>query len=304
MRTLIAFLMVIWLSNMLVQAQSTLAEEKFEMDDIKEVEVRGSFCSVSVKGYSGKTLYFDGEITGSSKKDYTIGYDRDGSLLKIWVESPNNNWGYTRGQLKLRVPSGIEVIVDNSSGDVFASDLSGRNIRIEASSGSLEVEDVSNDLLLETSSGSIELTGLTNGDLKIKSSSGSQRIRNVKGNIESRSSSGRISLDNITGDIEAETSSGGIELDGFRGGLKLESTSGSLNGDEIELTSNSYFRSSSGSIDMELVNDIESLNFDLDASSGSLRVGDRKAQDRYIDRRNEGIEVKGISSSGSQRYSN
>ncbi len=147
------------------------------------------------------------------------------------------------------------------------------------------------------------LTGLK-GDLWVKYSSGDQRIRNVDGNIEGRSSSGRISLEEIDGDIVAETSSGGIELDGFKGGLKLESTSGSLKGDDVELTANSYFKSSSGSIDIELVNDIESLNFDLQASSGSLRIGDRRAQDRYIDRRKKGIEIRGISSSGSQRYDN
>ena len=283
--------------------QSDLADEKFEMEGIKEVEVRGSFCDVSVKGYSGQTLYFEGRVSGSSGRNYAIRYDRDGSFLKIWVESPRNNWGYTRGQLDLKVPSDIEVIVDNSSGDVLAEDLSGRTIKLEASSGDIEANDIGNDLDLETSSGDIELTGLK-GNLTSKSSSGDQRLRDINGDVEGRSSSGRISLEDVVGDIVAETSSGGIDLDGFRGGLKLESTSGSLDGDEIELTANSSFRSSSGSIDMELINDIESLNFDLDASSGSLRVGDRRASDRYIDRRGGGIEIKGISSSGSQRYSN
>ncbi len=303
MRTLIIILGTVTINSSLIYAQSDLAEEKFELYGIKEVEVRGSFCDVTVKGYTGQTLYFDGKISGSSGKNYSIEYDRDGSFLKIWVESPHNNWGFTRGQLNLRVPDGIEVVVDNSSGDVYASDLTGRNIRLEASSGDIEANDIGNDLLLETSSGDIELTGL-NGNLRSKSSSGDQRLRKVKGDIDGRSSSGRISLDDIVGDIVAETSSGGIELDGFKGGLKLESTSGSLNGDEIELTTNSSFRSSSGSIDMELVNEIESLNFDLDASSGSLRIGGRRAEDRYIDRQGGDIEIKGVSSSGSQRYSN
>ena len=35
-----------------------------------------------------------------------------------------------------------------------------------------------------------------------------------------------------------------------------------------------------------------------------LRVGDKKAEDRYIDKRSDGIEIKGVSSSGSQRYTN
>ncbi len=149
---------MIVLNHSLTYAQSILAEEKFEMDGIKDIEVRGSFCDVSVKGYTGQTLYFDGRIKGTSGKNYSIEYDRDGSSLKIWVEAPRNNWGYTRGQLDLRVPSGIEVNVDNSSGDVYASDLSGSSIKIESSLGDREVNDIGNDLLLETSSGDIELT--------------------------------------------------------------------------------------------------------------------------------------------------
>ena len=55
---------------------------------------------------------------------------------------------------------------------------------------------------------------------------------------------------------------------------------------------------------MELLNDLSTLDFDLQASSGSLRVGDQRAEDRYIDKRSGGIEIRGISSSGSQKYDN
>lgn len=274
------------------------------MDGIDEVEIKGRFCEVSVTGYSGSTTYFEGAITGSSRGDYTIEYDRSGSSLEIWVDSPRNNWsGSIRGELKLRVPENTLVVVDNSSGAVFANNLSTSETRLEASSGKIEAENINGDLYIETSSGSIELDGLV-GDLMVESSSGSQRITDVVGNIDGKSSSGRIRFFDIEGDIEAVTTSGGISLDNVKGGLELESSSGSLNGEEIEITADSYFKSSSGSIDMELVNDVNSLRYDLSASSGSLRVGDKRSDDRLIDRRASGPEIRGVSSSGSQRYYN
>lgn len=284
-------------------AQSLLAEEKFELDGIKEVEVRGRFCDVIIEGYNGETLYFDGVIEGRSGKRYSIETDRSGPYLRIWIESPSSSWGSINGDLKLKVPKSIDVTVDNSSGDVLASNLTGRSLTFESSSGDIEMINVASDLKVEASSGDIEIDGLV-GNLEVRTSSGSQRLKQIKGDIEGRSSSGRISLRDIEGNIVAETSSGGISLDGFRGGLELESTSGNLRGDDVQLTADAYFKSSSGSISMELINDLESLSFDLKASSGALRVGSQRAEDRFIDRRSGGILIRGISSSGGQRYEN
>ena len=69
--------------------------------------------------------------------------------------------GFIDGDLKLRVPMSIDVEVDNSSGDVFASNLSGRSLSFESSSGSLEIEDINSDLFLKSSSGDIELEGFS-----------------------------------------------------------------------------------------------------------------------------------------------
>jgi len=304
MRLLIATYFFMLLCCQQLIGQTTLAEESFEMDGITEVEIKGAFCDVKVEGYgSGATLYFDGAINGLSGKSYSIEFDRSGSMLQIWVESPRSNWGSVDCNLNLKLAKTTNVTVDNSSGDVFVSDLSGKSLRFEASSGDLEIRNISADLRLETSSGDIELENLT-GELQSRSSSGDQDLSKINGDIESYSSSGTIELQDIVGDIMAETSSGGISLDDVKGGLKLESTSGSLRGDDVELTADAYFKSSSGSIDMDLVNEIESLDFDLKASSGSLRVGSRRAEDRLIDKRSGGYEITGISSSGSQRYDN
>ena len=56
--------------------------------------MNGSFCDVTVEGYNGETLYFEGIIKGRSGKRYSIEYDQSGSLLKIWVDSPRSNWGF------------------------------------------------------------------------------------------------------------------------------------------------------------------------------------------------------------------
>ena len=106
-------------------SQSLLADEKFQMDGINEVDIRGSFCEVEITGQSDQTLYFDGWIRGRSGKSYEIEYDRQGSLLKVWINSPRSSWGSIDCKLDLRIPKGIDVTVDNSSGSVRATSLGG-----------------------------------------------------------------------------------------------------------------------------------------------------------------------------------
>ena len=85
------------------------------------------------------------------------------------------------------------------------------------------------------------------------------------------------------------------------GKLDVETTSGSIRGESVSLDGDSFFESSSGSINIELDNDISSMSFDLKASSGGLRVGSNRSDDRLIIKRG-GIQITGRSSSGSQSY--
>ena len=72
MKTVITLLGVFFLIQNYTFGQSTLAEENFQMEGIKEVEVRGSFCEVIIKGHEGKTLSCIRGIDSKTKKTVEI----------------------------------------------------------------------------------------------------------------------------------------------------------------------------------------------------------------------------------------
>ncbi len=286
-------------------AQVTLSEERFDAENIEKVEIEGAFADVYIEQTSGKEIQFEGLIRGPRKYEGEIAIksNLEGSTLIIWIEQPKSTWGNIDGELKLKLPANTNILAKNGSGNMYARGLEGEEISLKCSSGNLEANDLTGNIYLRTSSGNLRASGLK-GNTSAKSSSGNLRIEELNGNLSCKSSSGRIHLSEVSNShITAVTSSGGVTLQDVEGKLDVESSSGSIRGENITLTSDSFFESSSGSINIELSNDISTMSFDLKASSGGLRVGNDRSDDRLIIKRG-GINVNGKSSSGSQYYYN
>jgi DUF4097 and DUF4098 domain-containing protein YvlB len=202
--------------------------------------------------------------------------------------------------IDISIPKNIEVTAANSSGDLKVKNLSGKSINLRASSGDVDAENLEGDLSITASSGDLTLNNLK-GDLSGRTSSGSQEFRNVTGDISTVASSGDIEIEKSNGKLDALTSSGGISLKDTEGFVTVKTSSGDIEGNNVMLNESSNFKTSSGDIDIDLKNDIESLSFYLKASSGSLRAGNNKA-DKKLLLSNGKIKIDGISSSGSQNY--
>ena len=72
------------LSLTFAQAQNTLAELKFEVQNAKEVRIKGKFCDVIIE--KGSRNYFEGIIEGrGDADDYEITSEMQGSTLYITV---------------------------------------------------------------------------------------------------------------------------------------------------------------------------------------------------------------------------
>ena len=71
----------------------------------------------------------------------------------------------------------------------------------------------------------------------------------------------------------------------------------------MELTGDAYFKATSGDVEIDFVNDLGDLSFDLTATSGNLDVGRRSGEKKlYINR--GGYKIVGVTSSGNQEYEN
>jgi len=318
-----------------VQAQDVIDQVSEKYNNITAVEVEGSFCSVSIIGGTGSDVDFKGEVLGSKKYDIKIRHNVSGGTLRVWIDRPNSLRN-VKGKLEFTVPTNTNIDVDNSSGSISVENIGQVVVALKASSGSVRARNIDSNLTAEASSGSIALADIK-GDVRAVTSSGSQKHNNIGGNLKAKassgslkvegvggeaelgtssgsqsinvignnlyakSSSGSIKISDVTGDVKASATSGGIGLSKITGAVNLSTSSGSQRGTNMKLTGNSTFKSSSGSVSMELSNDAEELSFALTASSGSLSAKGSSGRKNLVIERGP-IKITGVSSSGSQTY--
>ncbi len=284
-------------------SQNILAKAELEAENVDEVRIEGSFVDIFVN--KGERVYFKGKITGSGDEgDYRFETDIVGKTLVIRVERQRDrswkNYRITESRIDLTIVDGVKLDIDNSSGDVNVANLRASTSKIEASSGDITLRSIIANLEVETSSGDIDIDGLT-GDSEIESTSGDQDIYNSKGDIETRASSGDITISGFKGEIEVQATSGDVEIRKGVGSIRARTSSGNIDGYGIELNDNCYFDATSGDIEIDFINDLNDLSFDLTATSGDLEVGNRSGEKRMVIDRG-GIKISGTTSSGSQEY--
>jgi hypothetical protein len=285
---------------------------------ITVVDVKGAFLNVSIQGEEREDVYLTGEIKGSGDSDeFSFKYDVADGKLTVWVERPSTVLA-TNGFIDLKVPVSTEVTVLNASGSIKLNSVRAGSIKLKSSSGSILAENITGNFTCEASSGSLKLINIQgnvaaktssgsisastiDGNFTGESSSGSQKLDNINGSVETKASSGSLRIDNVKGNLSARSNSGSINLNYITGSLKITTSSGSQTGNNIMLTGNSDFKSSSGSINMQLANNEQDLRFILTSSSGSISAFGKS--DRNSLRSSTGnIIVTGYTNSGSQRY--
>jgi len=155
-------------------------------------------------------------------------------------------------------------------------------------------------LSARSTTGGIEVLG-SSGELEIGSTTGSLEIDDFEGTITASSTTGRHHYEEIIGQIDARSTTGRVEFSDVTARLRVRTSTGSQTGHDVLLTENSSFEATTGSIDMDLVNDLDDLEFDLTSTTGSLRVGDERSQRRLFFG-GSGVEVNATTSTGSQRF--
>ena len=209
---------------------------------------------------------------------------------------------------------------------------------IKSSSGGIEIKDVNINGTIKSQSGSLNINGSEADSLDIKVSSGRTTIDNVKyDSIKCDQSSGKLILQNVEADtLDVKSLSGGIDMEnvtaesivgnstsggaGFTnvnakkvnmevtsgsfkmdrceiGELTAESTSGGVKAEETKIDK-ADLDVSSGGINFNLIGDVNDYDFDLNVSSGSVRVNDEKKDGDYILINGKDKKIKAESSSG------
>ena len=120
-----------------------------------------------------------------------------------------------RIDLTVLVPRGMAVEIDDSSGDLVVSGSG--DLRIEDSSGSVDVSDIDGDVDIDDGSGGLEVESIA-GSLSVDDGSGSVYIADVGGDVRVSDGSGSIDVRGVGGDFVAWSyGSGGIRHSGVEG---------------------------------------------------------------------------------------
>lgn len=239
------------------------------------------FSSVEIEARTGGTSLVLERV--GVPGSIVIELERQGNTLRVvqrreWIPLPVRN----PGKVIISVPDGTVARLSTTSGGVSLEGLSAKA------------------LVISTTSGGAEISGCE-GKLEVSATSGSVSIRRHDGSFELASTSGHIGLDSVKGSGVVKTTSGGATLDRVEGRLACQATSGSIDGRELELTGDSSFSTTSGSIDLGLQNTAKDLRFELSATSGALLAGDWRGS-RLLGAGSGPILVAGSSTSGSQTY--
>lgn len=120
-------------------------------------------------------------------------------------------------QLEVRIPIEFtgEIILDGSSGDVLGENLQTHNIRVNGSSGKVELDflQFKSNIDVNTTSGNINVClneDEPNATLHLKSSSGRHSVGFALKNVQQSRKETRGTTGNATYEIKLETSSGNI----------------------------------------------------------------------------------------------
>jgi lia operon protein LiaG len=284
----------------------------------KAVLVEGAFCDVSAAGGSEQGV----KVGVTIEDEYTaVYYEMKGDTLHVWVERDwdlFSGWPVGVNSLEFSLPAGTTYTVKNSSGKVELHSHQADAIRLAASSGSILARECAGALTLSSSSGEIKLMK-AEGDVTSHTTSGAQQLEQVRGAVTCRSSSGSLELSDIEGDVDAQTTSGAVtvtrikgravrihstsgrqRLESVSGALDLTCSSGEIAGEKITLSGDSSFHTTSGEINLELMNR-EDCSFTLRSASGSLAVAEERARKKLIIPEGS-IMVKATSASGSIRF--
>ena len=171
--------------------------------------------------YPSDRVVYEGMGRGSStelsvRDDGTFGGDDEyrhknrGGRVRI---SGSGTGLEAHANLVISVPEGKSVSVNLGVGDITASNVNG-NLRLDTSSGRVDVTGTTGDLGVDTGSGDVKVTRVSGSAISIDTGSGEVNGTGVKAPaLDVDTGSGDVSLSEVTSeDVSIDTGSGSVNL--------------------------------------------------------------------------------------------
>ena len=145
------------------------------------------------------------------------------AVLKAYFEHKAWTFGDSPSvQLVVQMPDNLNLAVEDGSGSLQISDVSG-NIEVEDGSGSITMTNVGGEIEIDDGSGSISVEGV-GGDISIDDGSGGIRVQGVAGSVIIDDGSGSINVSDVEKDlIIVDDGSGGLNFSDIKGRVEKDS---------------------------------------------------------------------------------
>ncbi len=161
-------------------------------------------------------------------EDLQITLERHGGNFELATHYPDQgrrgNWrgnDYARIDLTVEVPLDMAVDLEDSSGSMEVSGTG--DLRIDDSSGEIDVHDVNGAVRIDDSSGGIDVRDVS-GDVEVDDGSGGIDLSDIGGTVRLRDGSGSISAVAVQGNVVVDDDgSGSISVRDVRGGFEVRS---------------------------------------------------------------------------------
>lgn len=246
-----------------------------EFTGIQRIEIDSEFMEVNYEGKSGQTsVELVGTLESSRAGNYKIEYSQEGNSLFIELDQQGVlGGGNHRAKVNLVGPKELELKVNSGSGKTVISGIEYSNLDINAGSGSIQVYMVkAPSIHLQVGSGSILGNNLI-GNVNAQASSGKVEIDQMEGDLDIEASSGAIQVRRLSGKLNVEMSSGNLEMVDVSEIERLKISSGNISGSGVGLGPKTRLVSSSGRIQIQTFSSLKAFNYNFEAGSGSVVVG-------------------------------
>ncbi|WP_114749322.1 DUF4097 family beta strand repeat-containing protein [Pleomorphovibrio marinus] len=296
--TLFAFLLALQVAH----AQEMIDKS---YSGISKIEVDISGIDISYVGNSAASSVDLKAMLGKNENpNKSLVVIKIGNTLKVgYKKSDKQITNNERRFIQLEGPETIAIQVKNTSGQVQLRNVHGDETKVVINSGHARVQGIFGDVSIKGNSGKVEASNI-HGNLVCNVNSGNVEVMDVFGNVNFSSNSGSIKAKNVEGKVYGKVNSGQMRLDDVMELGELKVTSGSIKVVRGGLGPETTLQGSSGSIDISTASVLEDFNFELNAGSGTLSVGEYSKTKNLVVQNGSPHTVKGSINSGRIRIHN
>ncbi len=227
-----------------------------------------------------------------------------GNTLKIGYKKHDKQKAVNEKRfIQIEGPETMALRLKNTSGQIQVRNVHSDETSVVMNSGFARVNGVFGDLSIKGNSGKVDVNNV-HGNLNCSINSGSIEVVDVFGNVDLSSNSGSIKARNVEGRLNGKVNSGQMKIDDVMELGELRVTSGFIKVQRGGLGPTTSLQGSSGLIDIITESPLEDYNFELNAGSGALIVGEHSKTKNLIVQNGSPHTIRGNINSGSIKIQN